>query len=179
MSGDTGRVTAYSVVATRDHVEAMARAVSGPRYWGPLAWVGVPAGLWFGFVLAAALMPDRIRDDLLGWVVALGSAGLGGWLMARYMHWAVRARMRRHLRRHGWHEGSEHRAEFTDTHLTLQGPSSRVHEPYSALRSVEVRRDGVLLRRRRSRRPVVSVVELFPPAELERVRAGLPRGRGL
>jgi hypothetical protein len=166
-----GTVTRYSVVATQAHIDAIARVGSSPRIWGPLAWLGVLAGAWFGMLLGSSLLPPSVEDHpALGWLTVLSSMVLWGWISVAVLRWSVRRRLRRGLAEGGWHVGSEHHAEFDETGIALRGPTSEVPVSYENVRGVHEDRGGILIRRRWSRTPVLSVSELFPAVELERVR---------
>jgi hypothetical protein len=165
------------VVATQEHVDAMSWVTSGPRSWGLLPWLGVIAAAWFGFGLGVWLLPASAdQNPTLALVAALASAALWGWGMVVFLRWTVRRKMRDLLIDSGWYVGSEHEAEFRDEGFTLRGPTSEVSERFEHLRSVRQDRGGVLLRRRESRTPLLSVADLFPEAELERVRRGIADG---
>jgi len=159
------------VVATQQHIEAMARIGSTPRIWGPLAWLGVLAGAWFGLIVGARLLPASAQDHpALGWLTVLSSAALWGCLSGVALRWSLRKRLQRALAEGGWHVGSEHHAEFSETGLALRGPTSEVPVSYENIRWLREDRGGVLIRRRWSRTPLLSGADLFPDGELERVR---------
>lgn len=173
-----GTTTSYSVVATQAHIDAIAWVGSSPRIWGALAWTGVLAGGWFGLVLGAWLLPASAEDhQALGWLAVLSSAVFWGCLSAMALRRSVRSRLRRDLEDGGWHVGSEHHATYDDTGLSLRGPTSEVTVSYENVRSVHEDRGGVLVRRHWSRTPVLSVSELFPPVELERLRRRIAQRR--
>lgn len=175
---DDAATRRYSVVATDQHLDAMARLSATPRLWGPVVWLGVPVALWLGLLLSSSLMPAAVRQRLpLMGLSVLVLGGAIGWLMAVYLRRTVRRRMRRALEEGGWHVGSEHEAVFSDTGFTLSGPASEMADRYDHFSWVLERDGAVLLRRRESRAPVLSVAELFPPQELERVRRGIADAR--
>ena len=168
-----GPVRCYSVVATERHLEAISSASSAARSWGPLAWSAVLVGAWFGLVVGAWLLLAVAADTAptVGWVSVLASAVLWGWLTARYLRWTLRRRMRHALETGGWHVGSEHHAEFSEAGLVLRGPTSELVVSHENIREVVERDGAVLIRRRWSRTPALSVSELFPPEEIAVLRA--------
>jgi hypothetical protein len=170
----------YSVVATPGHIDAMAWVTSSPRSWSLLPWLAVLSAAWFGFALGVWLLHLATAGAASAFAAlsAFASAVFWGWLMALFVRRVVRKKMRELLVDNGWHVGSEHHAEFRDHGFTLRGPTSEVSERYAHLRSLRVDRGGVLLRRRESRTPLISVADLFPEPELERVRRGIADGRG-
>jgi hypothetical protein len=175
----TGAPRSHRVVATDAHIDAMAWVTSGPRSWGCLPWLAVFSAVWFGFVLGVWLLPASADDTpAIALVAALASAALWGWLMVLFLRRAVQRKMRDLLVEGGWYAGSEHEAEFRDDGFTLRGPTSEVSERFEHLRSVRCDRGGILLRRRESRTPLLSVAELFPDDELERVRRGIKDASG-
>jgi hypothetical protein len=103
-------------------------------------------------------------------LTVLSSTLLWGWLSAALLRWSARRRLRRGLAEGGWHVGSEHHAQFDETGIELRGPTSEVPVSYENIRRVHEDRGGILIQRRWSRTPVLSVSELFPAVELERVR---------
>ena len=168
------------MVATPDHIDGMAWVTSSPRSWSLLPWLAVLSAAWFGFALGVWLVHLAASGAVSAFAAlsALASAVFWGWLMALFVRRVVRRKMRDLLVDNGWYVGSEHHAEFRDEGFTLRGPTSEVSERYAHLRSLRLDRGGVLMRRRESSTPLISVTDLFPEPELERVREGIAAGRG-
>ena len=163
-------VATYAVVARPEHVEAMADAVSSPRWFGPLPWFTVIAGTWFGLMLAMNQLPEWLRvRPLLGWPVVVAGGALLGWLSARLGRWVVRRKMRDLLVARGWGVGTEHVAEHGDGWFALRGPASQVHVDAADVRRVHEGRGAVVVLTTDGP-PVMSVAELFPGPEVERLR---------
>lgn len=170
-------VATYAVVARPEHVGAMARAVSSPRWFGPLPWFLVVAGVWAGLALTMRFLPEplRVRPEL-GWPVVLAGGVLAGWLSARLGSWAVRRKMHDLLVARGWGPGTEHAAEHGEGWFALSGPGSQVRVDAVDVRKVHVRHGAVAVLTTDGP-PVLSVAELFPSADVERLRRAA-EGRG-
>lgn len=169
-------VTSYAVVAGPEHVEAMARAVSTPRWFGPLPWFTVIAGTWFGLMLALNQLPEWLRvRPALGWPVVLLVGALVGLATVGLGVWAVRRKMRELLLARGWGEGTEHVAEHGEGWFALRGPGSEVSVDAADVRKVH-ERPGAVVVLVAGGPPVMSVTELFPAAEVERLRRAAAGG---
>lgn len=163
-------LTTYAVVARPEHVEAMARAVSSPRWFGPLPWFTVIAGTWFGLMAALNQLPEWLRvRPALGWPAVVAGGALVGWLTVLLAVWVVRRTMRRTLVERGWGVGTEHVAEHGDGWVRLRGPGSEVLVEADDLRRAHERAGAVVLLVAGDA-PVLSVAELFPADELGRLR---------
>ena len=162
----------YAVVARPEHVEAMARVVSSPRWFGPLPWFLVLAGTWMGLALTMRFLPEALRvRPGLGWPVVLAGAAAAGWLSVQLGSWAVRRKMRDLLVARGWGAGTEHVAEHGEGWFALRGPGSEVQVQAADVRRIHERHGAVAVLTTDGP-PVLSVAELFPTAEVERLRRG-------
>jgi hypothetical protein len=163
-------VTSYAVVARPEHVEAMARAVASPRWFGPLPWFTVVAGTWVGLAVGREQIPEWLRvRPALGWPVVLACGALAGALAVVLSVWVIRRTMRRTLVERGWGAGTEHVVEHGDGWVRLSGPGSDVLVDTADVRRVHERGGAVVLLMDDGA-PVLSVSELFQPSDVERLR---------
>ena len=136
----------------------------------------VIAGAWLGLLVSMRFLPEALRvRPALGWPVVLLGAALAGWLCIRLGRWAVRRKMRDLLVVRGWGPGTEHIAEHGEGWFALRGPGSQVHVDAADVRRVH-QSHGAVVVLTTDGPPVMSVADLFPAAEVLRLR-GLGRRR--
>ncbi len=168
----------YAVTARPEHVEAMAAAVSSPRWFGPLPWFLVLAGTWMGVVLTRRVLPDPLRErPVIGWAVVLLGGALVAWVSVLLGRWAIERKMRDLLLTRGWAPDTERVAEYGcddagNAWMRLLGGDTEVLVEASEIRRVH-EREGAVMLLTHGGPPVLTVAELCPPRELERLRAGL------